>query len=171
MHTDVDLMPTENCNISSLRYQICVSISLRHNAMADRQVQHIPLSPFIKNLLSVSAPRGPVFRWYPLTLARTSYFAILHRTWGGGTIPRLVIPLIEIELRNKDKRKDRDVLNLTIPDFTTLGDILTFPGQVKQKNAAFLRRSSFWQIIFELRTIEKNTKRHRVPLVKAHRNM
>ena len=52
MHTDVDLMPTENCNISSLRDQICVDISLRHNVMADRdrQVQHIALSPLIKNL-------------------------------------------------------------------------------------------------------------------------
>ena len=73
-----------------------------------------------------------------LTLARTSYFAILDRTWGEWLPPpRLVCPLIKIELRNKDKRKDRDVLNLTIPDFTTLGQILTFPGQVKQKNVGF----------------------------------
>ena len=73
-----------------------------------------------------------------LTLARTSYFAILDRTWGvPPPPPQLVCPLIEIELRNKDKRKDRDVLNLTIPDFTTLGHILTFPGQVKQKMLLF----------------------------------
>ena len=52
---------------------------------------------------------------------------------GGVANPRLVCPLIEIELRNKVKRKDRDVLNLTILDFTTLGHMLTFPGQVKQK--------------------------------------
>ena len=72
----------------------------------------------------------------PFTLARTSYFAILDRTWGVAT-PRLVCPLIEIELRNKDKRKDRDFLNLTIPDFATLGRILTFPGQVKQRMLLF----------------------------------
>ena len=73
-----------------------------------------------------------------LTLVRTCYFAILDRTWGGGGChPRLVCPLIEKELRNKNKRKDRDVLNLTIPDFTTLGHILTFPGQVKQKMLLF----------------------------------
>ena len=60
----------------------------------------------------------------------------LHLGVGVAT-PRLVCPLIEIELRNKDKRKDRDVLNLTIPDFTTLGHILTFPGQVKQKMLLF----------------------------------
>ena len=71
------------------------------------------------------------------TLARTSYFAILDRTCGGGCHPRLVCPLIEIELRNNNKRKDRDVVNLNIPDFTTLGQILTFPGQVKQKMLLF----------------------------------
>ena len=54
-----------------------------------------------------------------------------------GVTPRLVCPLIEIELSNKDRRKDRDVLNLIIPDFTTLGQILTFPGQVKQKMLLF----------------------------------
>ena len=80
-----------------------------------------------------------------LTLARTTYFPILDRTWGGGTpSPRLACLLIEIERRNKDKRKDRDVLNLTIADFTTLGHILTFPGQVKKKYVAFLGRSSFF---------------------------
>ena len=52
---------------------------------------------------------------------------------GGGCHPWLVCPLIEIELRKKDKRKDRNVLNLTMPDFTTLGHILTFPQQFKQK--------------------------------------
>ena len=55
------------------------------------------------------------------------HFAILERTWGG-CHPPLVCPLNEIDLGNKDKRKDRDVLNLTIPDFTTLGHILTFRG-------------------------------------------
>ena len=73
-----------------------------------------------------------------LTLARTSYFAILDRTLGGGGCPpQLVCPLNEIEPCNEDIRKDRDVLNLTISDFTTLGHILTFPGQVKQKMLFF----------------------------------
>ena len=79
-----------------------------------------------------------------LTLARTSYFAILDRTsGGGGCYPRIVRPLIEIELRNKDKRKDRDVLDLTIPDFTTLGHVLTFPGQVNQKMLLFWKDQVF----------------------------
>ena len=47
MHTDVILMSTKNCNICSLRDQIWLDISLRHNVMADRKVQQIPLSPFI----------------------------------------------------------------------------------------------------------------------------
>ena len=73
-----------------------------------------------------------------LILARTSYFAILERTWGGGVAsPGSFAHLIEIELRNEGKRKDRDVLNLIIPDFTILGHILTFPGQVKQKMLLF----------------------------------
>ena len=55
----------------------------------------------------------------------------------GGCHPRLVCPQIEIELCNKDQRKDRDVLNLTIPYFTILGHILTFPGQIKQKMLLF----------------------------------
>ena len=76
--------------------------------------------------------------FYFLTLARTSYFVILDRTWEGGCHPsRLVCPLIEIELCNKNKEKYRDVVNLNITDFTTLGQILTFPGQVKQKMLLF----------------------------------
>ena len=78
---------------------------------------------------TVNFQRLPEYRI--LTLARTSYFAILDRI--GGFVPRLVCPLIEIEPRNKDKRKDRDVLNHTVSDFTTLGHVLTFPEQVKQK--------------------------------------
>ena len=84
-----------------------------------------------------------------LILARTSYFAILDHSWG-----LLVCPLIEIGLRNKHKRKDRDVLNLTIPEFTKLGHILSFPGQVKQKTL-FFGRSNFWKVTFELIKIEK----------------
>ena len=45
-------------------------------------------------------------------------------------------------------RKVRDVLNLTKPDFTTFGHILTFPGQVKQKWMLFWKinvfANSFW---------------------------
>ena len=171
MHTDVDLMPTENCNISSLRYQICVGISLRHNAMADRQVRHIPLSPFIKNLLSVSAPRGPVFRWYPLTLARTSYFAILHRTWGGGYHPPARYPPYWNRTSQQRQTERSRCFESNHTRFYYLRSHFDLSRAGQTKNAAFLRRSSFWQIIFELRTIEKNTKRHRIPLVKAHRNM
>ena len=43
-------MPTENCNISTLRDQICVDISLRHNVMAEGRVRQIPLSQFNKKL-------------------------------------------------------------------------------------------------------------------------
>ena len=46
----------------------------------------------------------------------------------GGRHPLTRLPLIEIELHNKDKQEVRDVLNLTMPDFTDLGHILTFPG-------------------------------------------
>ena len=60
---------------------------------------------------------------------------------GGGRVAtptRLVCPLIEIELRSKDKRKDRDVLNLTIPDLTTLYLRSHFdPGQIKQNMLPF----------------------------------
>ena len=54
-----------------------------------------------------------------------------------GGHPLLVCPLVEIELHNKDKRKHRDVLNPTTPDFSTLTNILTFPRQVKQKKCCF----------------------------------
>ena len=72
-----------------------------------------------------------------LTLARTSYFDIQDRTWRGRLTPRLVCPLIEIEPSNNGKRKVHDVVSLTRPDFTTLGHILTFSGQVKQKMLLF----------------------------------
>ena len=65
------------------------------------------------------------------------FFAILERTLVGGGHPQLICPLIVKELRNKDERKAWDVFNPTIPDFTSLGDILIFPVQVKQKIAAF----------------------------------
>ena len=66
----------------------------------------------------------------PLTLTRICYFAILERTWD---CPQPICPLIAIKLRNKDELKVWDFPNPTIPEFTTLGHILTFPGQVKQK--------------------------------------
>ena len=44
------------------------------------------------------------------------------RPQGGGVPPplRVLCPLIAIEVRNKDEQKVRDVLDQTIPDFTTL---------------------------------------------------
>ena len=114
---------------------------------------------------------GKLTSFAGLNLARTSYFAILDSTGGGGCHPPARLPLIEIELRNRDRRKDRDLLNLTIPAFTTLDHILSLPLQAKQKNVAFLGRSSFSQITLELRKIENNAKHHRIPLVKTHRNI
>ena len=60
----------------------------------------------------------------------------------------LVYPLTEIELRDKIEWKDRDILNLTTTDFTTLGHILIFPGQFKQKNVAFLEDQVFFANVF-----------------------
>ena len=40
-----------------------------------------------------------------LTLARTCYFAILERTWGGVATPRAVSPLSMLELRDKNQTK------------------------------------------------------------------
>ena len=115
---------------------------------------------------------GKLTSFAGLNLARTSYFAILDSTGGGGGLPPPgSFAPIEIELRNRDRRKDRDLLNLTIPAFTTLDHILSLPVQAKQKNVAFLGRSSFSQITLELRKIENNAKHHRIPLVKTHRNI
>ena len=104
-----------------------------------------------------------------LSLARTSYSAILDRTCPPPT--RLICPLIEIELRNKDKRKDCDVLNLSTPEFYYLSHILTFPGQVKQRMLLYWEDQAFLQLTFELRKIEKNAKHHRISLVKTHRKI
>ena len=54
-----------------------------------------------------------------LTLARTCYFPILERTWGGAT-PHAISPLFEIELW----------------ELISLGHILTPPGRVKEKKIA-----------------------------------
>ena len=77
--------------------------------------------------------------FWTLTFARTCYFAILDRAWGGGggCHPRLICPPIEMELSHKDEQKAWDVLNLTMPNFTTLGHILSLPGQVNQKILPF----------------------------------
>ena len=71
-----------------------------------------------------------------LTLARTCYFAILERTWGGGCgghPPRAVSPLLVLELRDKNQRILWNVANPKVSDFTHLGHTLTFLGQVKLK--------------------------------------
>ena len=72
-----------------------------------------------------------------LTLARTCYFSILERTWGGGLQPpHAISPLIEIELWDKDQTNPWDVLNPMVPRLTSLGHILTPPGRVKEKKIA-----------------------------------
>ena len=73
---------------------------------------------------------------YQLTLARTCYFPILERTWGGGATPHAISPLIEIELWDKDQTNLWDVLNPMVPSLTPLGHILTPPGRVKVKKIA-----------------------------------
>ena len=71
-----------------------------------------------------------------LTLARTCYFSILERTWGGLQPPHAISPLIEIELWDKDQTNLWDVLNPMVPGLTCLGHILTPPGRVKEKKIA-----------------------------------
>ena len=90
----------------------------------------------LKNINTYKKHKQKRTRHPALSLSHTSYFAILDRTWEVAP-PQLIWSLIEIQLCNKAKRKDCDVLNLTIPDFTTLGHILTFPGQVEQKMLLF----------------------------------
>ena len=46
---------------------------------------------------------------------------------------------------------------------------LSRAGQIK--NVTFLGRSSFWQITFELKKIERNAKHHHISLIKTHQNM
>ena len=70
-----------------------------------------------------------------LTLARTRYFPILERTWGGAP-PHAISPLIEIELWHKNQPNLLDVLNPMVPELTPLGHILTPPGRVKVKKIA-----------------------------------
>ena len=50
----------------------------------------------------------------------------------GEAAPKLISPLIrKKDIAANNKREVFDVLNSTIPDFTTAGDILTFRGQTK----------------------------------------
>ena len=54
-----------------------------------------------------------------LTLARTSLFAILGRTWGVVATPRAVSFLMVIVLRNKDHRIVWDVPSTMVCDLTS----------------------------------------------------
>ena len=104
----------------------------------------------------------------------TNFHAVFSEGWAYWTkmvFMGLVCPLIEIELHHKDERKARDLLNLTIPDFTTLGHILTYPGQGKQQNIGFWEDWKFSRITFALRKMEQNPKHHRIPLVETHQNI
>ena len=87
----------------------------------------------------------PLTGMVALTLARTCYFPILERTWGGGGCnpPHAISPLIEIELWDKDQTNLWDVLNPMVPELTSLGHILTPPGRVKEKKIAILRFTVF----------------------------
>ena len=93
-----------------------------------------------------------------------------HLAWGGCHHPQLVCPLIEIELRNKNKRKFRDLLNLTISDFTTI-DYFNLHRAGQTKICCSWRKSTFLQITFEPIRIKKTPKHHRIPPVKTHRNI
>ena len=54
-----------------------------------------------------------------------------------------ITTLTALELRNKDERKVWNVLNPTIPDSTTLGYILTLPGQAEEKMLLFSNINNF----------------------------
>ena len=112
----------------------------------------------------------------PLTLAPTSYFAILDRTWWGGGggchFPRLICPLNEIELRNTKKTERSRSSESNHIRFYYLKSHFDFPRAGQTKNAAFWNiKFLFLQITFELRKIGENAKEHRIPLVKTYRNI
>ena len=72
-----------------------------------RQVEVFLQRP-IANLFALQNSGVEYEAGYSLTLARTSYFAILEQTWGGWLpppTPKLVCSIIEIELRNKTNGK------------------------------------------------------------------
>ena len=83
-----------------------------------------------------------ICRHIVLTFARTCYFAIVAHLWWVAPPPRLVCPLTAIELRNKNERKVRNIVNLTVTDCTTLGQILISPGQ-SNKKSCFLIKSTY----------------------------
>ena len=51
----------------------------------------------------------------------------------GVATPHAILPLIEIELWDKDQTNPWDVLSLIVPELISLGHILTPPGRVKVK--------------------------------------
>ena len=57
--------------------------------------------------------------------------------------PRTISPLIEIELRGKDETNLEDVPSRGVFGLTSLGHILTPPGQVKLKKIAFSAKIVF----------------------------
>ena len=52
---------------------------------------------------------------------------------GGGATPHAILPLIEIELWDKDQTNPWGVLSPVVPELTSLGHIMTPPGLVKGK--------------------------------------
>ena len=69
-----------------------------------------------------------------LVVARTCYFGTVERTWVIAIPPHQCIGfVVAIEARNVNEHNLRDVLNPTIVILTTLGHLLTIPGQVKKK--------------------------------------
>ena len=84
-----------------------------------------------------------------LILTRTCYFPILERTWGWGASPHAILPLIEIELWDKDQTNPWDVLSPMVSVLTSFGHIVTNSGRVDSDLRIYL----FSQITFELRKI------------------
>ena len=64
--------------------------------------------------------------------------------------PRTISPLIEIETRGKDQTNLEDLPSRKLSELTSLGHILTPPGQVKLKKIAFSDKMDFSRITFEL---------------------
>ena len=62
--------------------------------------------------------------YWGLTLAGTAHFAIFDGTEGMICLPR-VLPLIELELRDKNERVGHDEGKLIIPDFRVCSHLMT----------------------------------------------
>ena len=90
---------------------------------------------------------------------------------GGGLLPQFICSLFAIELCNKDKQNDQDVLNPTIPDFPILGQILDLPGHIKENMLLFCMINVFVNNFWTKKYREKNAGHHRIPLVETHRNV